>query len=159
MKLVKSEQAKLAVEVGRKNRVTFRALEGRGVLTEPVYHDEWWYVPIEQDTSVIPQEALRRVELLQNAGVPIKGMIVAHEAPLTLMAPKKDRQTQRDYTVVKAGLIGLLGAVVAMVVAALSVVVAIPLLVVTAVLIDPALIVVVEDGSWVEVCAWDESFG
>lgn len=174
MKIIKSEQAKLAVEIGRKNRKTFRPLEGRGVLTEPVYREEWWYIPIEQDKSVIPQEALYRAELLQNAGIKMKGMIVAHEAPLALLAPKEEREIRRQKAEVLTGLIALAGIAVLVlgwivsIPAAAAVAIGAPsgmafswatAILATSALVDPALIVVLEDGTWVEVCAWDESFG
>lgn len=152
MKIIKSETAKEAVEVGRRNRKTFRPLQGRGILDAPVHREEWWFVPIAQDTSVIPQEALRRVELLQNEGIAIKDMIVAHEAPLALMAPKIDRQIKRQKAEIGVGLLTI---------ASFALLAFGYLLTATAsvALIDPCLIVVLEDGTWIEVCAWDESFG
>ena len=158
MKVVKSEQAKLAVEIGRKNRKTFRPLEGRGLLTEAVYNDGWWYEPADQYKGVIPQEALARVELIQRS-IPIKGLIVAHEAPPLLPTPKVDRDVKRQKAEVEAGLIAIIGVVIGAIAAVVGMIVAFPILIVTAILIDPALIVVCEDGTWVEICAWDDGFG
>lgn len=162
MKLVKSEVASKAVEIGRKNRKTFRPLEARGVLAEPVYREQWWFVPIAEDKSVIPQEALYRVELLQKAGIPMKDLIVAHQAPLALMAPKRAQEIDHHKREVASGIAQVL---MYLVIGVGLVIGGLPLLVLSAVFVDPALIVVLStddpetDGMWLEVCAWDESFG
>ncbi len=170
MKLVKSQIAVKAVAVGLKERKTFRPMTQRGLIYEPFYADEWWYEPYEQSKSVVPQEALRRVELLRRNGIGIKGMVIAHEAPLALMAPVTERQTdhiRNGFTVAVITLVAGVAVVVAIALTAPLVAVAVPtasvlslpLLLTTAVLVDPCLIVILSDGTWLEVCRWDESYG
>ncbi len=170
MKLVKSETAVKAVVVGLKERKTFRPMTQRGLITEPFYADEWWYEPYEQSKSVVPAEAMRRVELLRSNGIGIKGMVIAHEAPLILMAPEHDRQVWRTRNALTVAVFTLLAGVAVVVAIAVATPVAVvaapvatsalslPMLLTTAVLVDPALVVVLEDGTWLEVCRWDESY-
>lgn len=170
MKLVKSPEAVKAVAVGLKNRKTFRPMRQRGVITEWFREDDWWFEPYEQTRSIVPAEALRRVEILRSNGVGIKGMVIAHEAPLALMAPVTERQTDHFSNGVKVAIVTLVAGVAVVVAMALTAplvavavptasVLSLPLLLTTAVLVDPCLIVVLSDGTWLEVCRWDESYG
>ena len=104
------------------------------------------------DNKEIPKTALKRVVTLETAGLKIKQMIVAHEAPPLLTAPEPEKKpfempdlkptidfVVNAVAVVAFGFFYLLGYAL-----------------ITAVTLDPALIVVLEDGSWIEVMRWYE---
>ena len=48
-------------------------------------------VPIEQDATQLPPEALRKIEAIYNQGIWPKALLLAHEAPQVLAPPKSTR--------------------------------------------------------------------
>lgn len=138
-------EARKAVQIGYENHWRFRVV-GTGELPKNSYYkDEWVFVPVEA-----PQIAHDRLETLKRSGIRFKGFVIAHEAPRVLTAPatipKKPDFKNKDIvpdvgTMVRDLAMGLLFV--------FSVVF-------QAVLLDPALIVILEDGTWLEVMTWYE---
>ena len=166
--LVKYESPMLrkAVSVGRDNHWRFRPVATAEMLEAPLYIDDgflgvpWWFVPQDQDTSLVPNTAQVRVEALREAGVNVVGTIVAHEAPKLLAAPPKpkkeiDWDKMREYgdQSVKIATALAIAAVAAASIAAI----ALGYLIVMAAMVDPCLIAVVETEEgcvWLEVASW-----
>jgi hypothetical protein len=123
-----SYEAKKAIEVGRANHWRFSVIEKA---------KEWVYEEVDE-VSI----GLDRINALRAAGIGIRGFVVAHEAPRLLMPPKVEKKDdfkinssipQFDF---------------------LPIVFLIFEILFRAILLDPALIVVLEDGTWLEVMTW-----
>ncbi|MFC1879101.1 hypothetical protein ACFLZW_04240 [Chloroflexota bacterium] len=146
-----TKETKQVVALAKNNHWGFRVLGYGDVITSPVYHNQWWFVPAEQDDSTIPGRATNRVQAILDAGHKIQGVIVAHEAPKLL---QDSRQANMDILTgqhVKDA-VGVLVRVVTTAATFFGYLFAFGLLA----LVDPALIVVLEDGTWVEVMRWYE---
>ena len=140
-----SHEARKAVQVGYDNHWRFRVV-GQGEVPEKAfYQDEWIFDPVQ-----VPVVAQDRISALKRSGIHIKGFVVAHEAPrlLTAPAPKPDFKNGLtpdilpDTNQLFSNLIqGLLFFVT---------------LILQVALLDPAVIVVLEDGTWLEVMTWYE---
>lgn len=140
-----SRDAKRAVELGRKEHWRFRVIGQGEVPMEPSYRDHWWFQVITD-----PTHGKDRLEALRRAGVRFKGIVLAHEAPLLLSAPKEpDSKINPSIPAYQSSTDGLvLGLAMGLVLLAR--------VVFQAILSDPALIVVLEDGTWLEVATWYE---
>ncbi|MBE0649912.1 MAG: hypothetical protein IH595_03625 [Bacteroidales bacterium] len=149
--IVHSVEARKAISLGLQLHQCYKVV-GQGELpTEPIYKNEWWFET--WTTQEIPEEGIRRLEALKKAGIAIKGVIVAHEAPRLLAAEKKVEK-KPDFKISRStDILTFLGSLA-------SVFVMLAMFVVSAffqaVLIDPALIVVLKDGTWLEVMTWYE---
>ena len=139
-----SPQARLAMSEGRMHHMRFNVV-GQGDLPEENYRDGWWTEILKSD-SIIPSEGLPAVKVLKDAGIPIRGMYLQHEAPRLLMTPKPLEKIKTEFptqTVVGAvlGLLVIVGTVLAWIVVAVL-------------QADPKLIVVLDDGTHLEVATW-----
>lgn len=169
--LVKYESQTLekAMAVGRENHWRFRPVATAKMIEVPLYINEgflgspWWFVPEEQDNSLVPYEATRRVEELKASGVNVVGTIVAHEAPKLLVAPPKPkREISIDWDKYRQYGVKVAKVAAAVTVAAVAVISAVAIamgyLLATAVMVDPCLIAVIEtengDHIWLEVASW-----
>jgi len=172
-----SPEAGNLVGVGIRNTWDFRVLGRAPLLTVPVFVGNWWLVPVEQDSSLIPTRACERVQAIYRAGFRPKGFVIAHETTNLLSAPPKPstqvsplgppialKQLLSRPVLLTAGAILfllvfgplLVQLLVALVVGVLSLLL-IPIVLmgmVGAILVDPALIAVTEDGYWVEIDHW-----
>lgn len=141
-----SSDARKAVQVGYENHWRFRVVGQGNVPEKSFYKDEWVFVPV-----AAPTMAQDRLDTLKRSGIRFKGFVVAHEAPrlLTAPAPKKhDFKNSQTETILPdasiffgkllQGLFFFIG------------------LLFQVALLDPALIVILEDGSWLEVMTWYE---
>ena len=86
-------------------------------------------------------------------GVSIDGLMIRHEAPRLLTAPKEEKRVEKEKPdaiptfnafPVLAAILGVLGAVLAV----------FGYIFITAVQLDPAIIAVLPDGTWLEVLTW-----
>lgn len=148
MNTIISQQTRQALAVGMTNLWLFRVVGTGEVPNEPTYRDKWWFEPLTAQN--IPSEGKRRLDALRKARVPIKGVVYAHEAPKLLMAPKPPKP---DFKISSSDIVTALGDVARVILTVFGVVFA---LFFQAILVDPALIVVLEDGTWVEVMTWYE---
>ena len=150
--IVHSRYATEALTVARRNGMTMRVIGQGDVPLEPFYQDEWWYSLLTAE-STIPAEGVRRIETLVKGGVPIKCLMIRHEAPRLLTSPKEQKQVKRERadTYISFGALSLLGAIVGALGAVLAV---FGFLFITAIQLDPALIAVLPDGTFLEVVTW-----
>ncbi len=150
-----SETAKQTIQLGRAHRWWWRVAELREYPLAPRYRDGWWFIP--SDPASLPGFARRRVEAIQNAGIPIQGVVVAHEAPRLLPAPKIARTPK---PVVPRPILRKALAVVAAVLGLLVYATGVSLIFGLTLLLDPVVYVVLDDGdgrpTWIEVVRWDE---
>lgn len=161
--MILTETVREAVCIGRKNHWWFRVVGNGEMITQPVYKDGWWLIPTPLDSTDIAK-ARKRIDALKSTGIPIQGVVVAHEAPRLLCAPKaSDRPlvtqsaAQMALAVLKGVLLGTLtlASAVVLITTILPVLGSVVLLA-GLVLIDPAIIVVLEDGTWLEVLTYYE---
>lgn len=145
-------------QVAKDNHWQFRVVGSGEMPLEPVYKDQWWYLPLTPDMDV-PNEGKKRLEALRRAGVRIQGVIVAHESPKLLTTFKKaEKKPEFKITFNPKALtdiLRILGQIT-------SAFIAFTVWLITSVfsatlLIDPALIVVLESGEKVEVMTWYDS--
>ena len=156
--IVRSRHATEALAIARKRGMTMRVVGQGDVPLEPFYRDEWWYESVTQE-STIPAEGLRRIKELKKAGVLTKGIVIAHEAPRLLSAPPTNPHESvrnRDFTGAQTGeidvqrILSVIGAVL------MSVFTVFGFVLITAIRLDPALIVVLQDDTWLEILTWYE---
>lgn len=150
--MIYSPYAVKAIAEARKQGMRFRAVNQREVPSEPFYEDGWWYEILESEYT-IPSQVRERLKVLQKSGVPIKELIIAHEAPKLLTAPVAEKEPEKpstrkdvafDATPFVAAIVGVLGAILTVV----------GVIFITAIRIDPAVIAVLPDGTWLEVATW-----
>lgn len=143
-----SYEARKAVQVGYENHWRFRVVGQGDVPKKSFYRNEWVFEPVGAPT--IAQD---RLGALKRSGIRFKGFVIAHEAPRLLSAPatapKKQifennptgnivPDTSELFSTLMKGLVFFM------------------LFIFQAALLDPALIVVLEDGTWLEVMTWYE---
>lgn len=152
--IVHSRYATEALSVARKNGMTMRVVGQGDVPLEPFYLDEWWYSLVSAE-STIPAEGVRRIEALIRGGVPIECLMIRHEAPRLLTAPKEQKQEkkQKPASMTTFNALPLLGVIVA-VLGAIFAVFGYILVMAMTVPLDPAIIAVLPDGTWLEVVTW-----
>lgn len=145
------ETLKEIMLVGDENHLCFVDMGKRGMITEPVYINKWWFEPLTNQT--IPIEGVRIIEEIKRR-VEIQGVIYAHEAPKLLTAEKK----KYDFKISKHILtsLGILGGVLLAISALASSVANALVFLMLLAFVDPALVVVTKDGEWVMVMSWLE---
>jgi hypothetical protein len=136
----------------------------------PVRVGDWLIVPAEQDSSIVPERAFKRVQALYAAGIQPKGFVLVHEAPALLAAPAQVEQPSgwrsklpqaKEAVVLLAkagGALAASAAVATLAVVAVGAVIAVALPVVALVgvaALDPILIAVMDDDHWIEIDRWD----
>ncbi len=141
-----SEETRRAILAGRQIHRRFKVV-GQGELpTAPFYKDQWWFETIH----TVPEVGKPCLDALQRARVRLKGMVIAHEAPRLLTAPKEAPQKE-DFKVPSNPILPVVETGASIFAAALIMFFG---LVFRAVLLDPALIVILEDGTWLQVMTW-----
>lgn len=148
--------ARQAIAVGRRNHWRFQVIECDEMPKEPILKSEWWYEPT--DKYSIPEDGRERISAIELAGIKTVGFMVAHEAPRLLAAPKpqpKPMPKPQTKPKVEIDFSGVVQTITRLVVAGFVGLVGMVGLV-FAVLLDPAIIVVLEDGTWVKVMTWYE---
>jgi hypothetical protein len=152
--IVHSRYATEALTVARNNGMTMRVVGQGDVPLEPFYLDEWWYSQVSSE-STIPAEGVRRIKALVQGGVPIKSLMIRHEAPRLLAAPKAQKQVvkEKQATDVSSSVFPLLGVIVGVLGAILAV---FGYVFIMTIQLDPAIVAVLPDGTWLEVVTWYE---
>lgn len=166
LQVMDSPVARRAVEVGKKHKRRFRPLAYADELEEPLFFNDWWFIPISEDDSIIPEEAKRRVNMLKAANIEVVDLIVAHETTRLLPPPpgesaadkRRAKWERRKKQIKDASKALSVAADVAIGALAGAVYVFGHILAFGLLLIDPALIAVVEDEDgtrvWIEVATW-----
>jgi len=141
-----SYEARRAIQIGYNNHWRFRVVGQGEVPTESFYRDEWVFEPV-----AIPQVAQDRIEVLKRFGFRFKGFVIAHEAPRLLSAPTPKKQDFKNNQTshILPDTQRLLGNLIQGFVFFFAFIFQVALL-------DPALIVILEDGTWLEVMTWYE---
>lgn len=138
--------------------------------TEPVRLEKWMITPAYLDNSPIPERTMERIQTVYASGIRPKGFVMVHEAPRLLSAPVQKKtpclalpapavkepprmEPQKEpANIPSAGsdllltLLGIAGAAMAAFVMMFFSV---------AVGIDPIVVAVMEDGTWVEIDRWN----
>lgn len=129
---------------------TGRSSQIVGWGTPPVvpYEQDGWTLQILKSYSTLPSEVKERLRILQKGGVKFTHVLIAHEQYEEPKWPQEIVNTAKS-------LLPVLGAITVALVKVLGVV----LLVVGRILlffitVDPVVIVVLEDGSWLEIAKW-----
>lgn len=136
-KIVPSKQAREAIAVGFQNHWRFR------VVKEDSYKRDW----VVETIPEAPQNARERIEILKKAGIHISGFVVAHEAPRLFTAPVAEPRVE---PVRHSGTAGANFPISEILLLAFGMFFQmLPLI-----LLDPALIAVLDDGTWLEVMTW-----
>ena len=143
-----SYEARKAVKVGYDNHWRFRVVGQGDVPEKSYYKDEWIFSPVE--APVIAQD---RLSALKRSGVQVKGFVIAHEAPRLLTAPAPRVHEKVHFKNTSPDILPDVGTVIRSLVTGLLWFMA---LIFQVALLDPALIVVLEDGTWLEVMTWYE---
>lgn len=165
------------LSLGQLNGWDFCVLGQAPMPAMQIHLGDWLVVPAQQDTSPIPERALERIQAVYAAGLRPQGFVMVHEAPRLLPAHVEEAGEEYDISheppsrqalkkLLKAlpgalliGLVAIAGATVlaailAVVLAGGLVVGAVVLLGAAMASIDPILIAVMEDGTWVEIDRW-----
>jgi hypothetical protein len=131
---------------------------------EPVRVGKWLILPAPLDTSPIPARTLTRVQAIYQTGIPLKGFVIVHEAPMALPKPKEAASGGRwpkpagfPHLILMLSLVGkALGTLAVGFVMLLGLTtMAVPLLfLVGAAIVDPILIAVTENDEWIEIDRW-----
>src|SRR6266496_4739773 len=151
VKLVYSDAARKAIEAGRHNHYRFRVIGSGEVPEKSFYQGAWWFEPVRE-----PPAGKEILDVLKRSGVAYKGIVVAHEVTL-VEVPEKQETKKEDFKVHQNNpsipnelpVADILGSALTVFGSALLVVVPVLLeLFVQMILIDPAVIVVLEDNTW-----------
>jgi hypothetical protein len=156
------EQIKSIAEKFGWNNQNDIKLFGKGeMITNQVTINGWILKPINLHKSIIPSEAMQRVMELINAGIRIKGIVIADDArkyevkqvtvpkPAPVPTPTPSPiPLPRETNTISIG--DIVGGVLEVGVVGVSILGA----VFTALLFDPVLIVVLEDFQWVSLYIW-----
>ncbi len=156
-------QTKQLLTLGQENRWPMQVLGKAPMLKQPVRVQDWLLVPSTMDSTALPDQAIRRIKVLFEAGIRPQGFVLVHEAPLQLKAPTSPEKPKVDQQLLKkiGGAALGLGAITGSLVAAVGIAIIGGLLILpagllaAAVIIDPILVAVMPDDSWVEIDRWD----
>jgi len=160
---VLGHQTKQLLVLGRENHWPIQVLGKAPMLKQPVRIQDWLLVPSTMDSTALPDQAIQRIKTLYQAGIRPQGFVMVHEAPLQLKAPtiqekpKVDKQMLKKIGGAAVGLAAITGSlVVAVGIAIIGGLLILPAgLLAAAVIIDPILVAVMPDDSWVEIDRWD----
>jgi hypothetical protein len=138
------------------NHMGIRPVFDIGVIDTPIYVNEWWYIPVElDDLNSTPDFVQDRMELILKSNIPVKQLVIRHEAPKLLAAPQVEvKPIEIPWEQIKQ-VAGVTAKVLAVMAAGIAVA---PLVLMGGLLmmLDPALCIVLEDGTVMEVARWFE---
>ena len=151
--LVYRDALKASMDLFKQNHWGCRVAGHGPMLTTPYEAHNWRFIPLNQDNSNIPKEAIERKDAMEKASIAIKGWVVGHElqAEREINLPFKDTEINIDWD-----------QIFTVVVTAALALVALPLLFLGFILYsfsgDPSLIAVLDDenSTWLEVYRWYE---
>lgn len=131
----------------------YKELPKLGIIKEPMIINDWRIVDRKDDDTPIPHDVDRHVLALKKAGAPIVQELIGHNLKDEEEKQRRiERNKQRLETAVQMakGLMVIAGVVVSGVASLIMSVISFALAV------DPVLIVVLEDGTWLCVAEWDD---
>jgi hypothetical protein len=157
---VLSVESQGLLSLGRQRNWDFKILGQAPLPNQPIHLQEWLIVPAHQDSSHIPARTLERIQAIFAMGLRPKGFVIVHEAPRLLPAPEKvDPEpailpsTSPDSKTLVTGLRGAVGVVIPVAAAVISMIVP-ATIAMGAFLLDPILVAVTEDNTWIEIDRW-----
>ena len=162
-----STQSAQMLSLGRRNGWGFQHLGYAELPERPVRLQDWHIVPANQDATPVPPRTLERIKAIYLAGFRPKGFVVVHEAPKSFKAPQPEQSTRRMLPppVVPAltlnsnitsgssnisSIADSFGSSFSILATMLF-----PILFIGALALDPIVVAVMEDGSWIELDRWD----
>ena len=170
-----STETKQLLSIGDQHGWNFQVLGQAPFPETTIRIGDWLLSPAETDSSLVPDRTLTRIQAIFAAGIRPQGFVVAHEAPKLLSSPaigkaKKSGRIPISFphttflpsidtaTVVLGFIAKVIKGIASAIVSFLSF--AVPLLLTStlfmgAVLIDPILVAVTDDGTWIEVDRWN----
>ena len=147
VKFVYSEIAQEAIEIGRKHHMPFSVVGYGEIPTRPFYRGKWWFEPVKE----APEKARKQIAVLKASGITFKGYIVAHE--IELLEKKEEKLDFKVQPSIppsnKTGSDFLVSALKFTLTAGFVMIAMLPM-----VLIDPVIIGVCEDGTWLNILTY-----
>lgn len=142
---INNQALRKVMEISTDNLWFFQPLNERGEIDRPIFKEGLWYYPLN-DNSTLPTEALTRLKAVNNL-VSVRQVIIGHEAPPLLCGEVKKKEPinipwgeiGKVLTALASGFVSLLGMAV---------------LTGASILVDPVVVCVLEDGTWVKVYSW-----
>ena len=164
--IINSQEVKNAVIAGYKNHRRFYPLGKKGVPYRPIFWNGFWFDTLKSN-SIIHTEGKNILKELENERGEIQAVIIGHEAPKLLGGPvqarkpiidsKKVMEVVSDVLPVLASVMDVLVKGLATVATTAAIAMAmLGVVFVEAILIDPVMIVVLKDGTWLKVATWYE---
>jgi hypothetical protein len=129
--------------------------------THPLRLEDWLVVPAIKESTAISPGSYKKVQTIYANGIRPKGFVVIHEAPRQLAAPKKAADPNPSPSLVSpsqaaSANANTTGAVTSILNGIFTTILLVLGALFTAVaMIDPILVAVMEDGSWVEIDRWN----
>jgi hypothetical protein len=152
-----SPETQQIITLGEQKGWPFTLLGQAQLPNEPVHLDNWLIVPTSQDSSEIPLRTYRRIQTLFANGVRPQGFVVVHEAPKLLNSPPKNSAStfrpSRQNPEPASPVAQVMTSIVTTTLAG-TVLLLLGTLFMGMALIDPIVVAVMEDGSWVEIDRW-----
>lgn len=137
-----------------------RVLGKAPMIKEHIHLQDWLMVPAHQDDTTLPPRAMQRVQRLYASGIPIQGLVLVHEAPKLLADPGPEASAKEDLkpSVPTVGSNNSLFSVFASLGSIMAVFGTVFLsmlgMAAGALVLDPILIAVTEDNTWIEIDRW-----
>jgi hypothetical protein len=129
--------------------------------TQPLRLDDWLVVPATQESTAITSGSYKKVQTIYANAIRPKGFVVIHEAPRQLAAPKKAADPNPSPSLVPSSQAASANANTTAAVTSIlngifsTILLVLGALFTTVAMIDPILVAVMEDGSWVEIDRWN----
>lgn len=131
---------------------------GRAPMPEkPLRVGDWLIVPAMEDSSEIPDRTMQRIQAIFAAGIRPKGFLIVHEAPMQLTSGEEASPADKpspNWAGAAIGIVPVVAAIATAVFTALGLATAATGLLVAAAVVDPILVAVTEDDTWIEIDRW-----
>jgi len=169
--VVVGNSAKDLVSFGYSQGWDFPVLGSAPIPTRPIHINDWLITPAHLDSTDLPLRAKQRLDAIFSAGIRPIGLLLIHEAPKQLPTGeiRKKSDSRNEVVTPKAriqakkvlqasgsvlGAIAIETGAITLAIAAAALILP-GFLIAGALLLDPILVVVTEDGFWVEIDRWD----
>lgn len=149
--------------VSQENHWSMQVLGKAPMICQPIRVKKWLLVPATMDSTALPDKTMQRLHIIYEDGIRPQGFVMVHEAPMQLKGPADPQKPKLDKEALKKiggaalGLGVLSGSlVVAAGIAVFGSLLILPAgLLATVALIDPILVAVMPDSTWVEIDRWE----
>ena len=152
-----SPETRKLVTLGQRHYWPFQVLGKAPMVQEPVRLGDWLLIPAQDDSSKIPERAMKRIQAIFAAGIRPQGFVLVHEAPKLLKAPVTPKEQPKAPPVTTSSphsTTDFASTLATGFAAMASMVFPMLFFVVAAALADPILVAVTEDGYWIEIDRW-----